>query len=70
MSRSKVITVALPEADRAWLTKLVSSGTHPRQMTARADQPRQFRTIDIRQPNGEHLRSRHRQPSSQQGKKC
>jgi biotin operon repressor len=36
MSRSKVCTVALPEADRAWLTKVVASGTHPARMIMRA----------------------------------
>ncbi len=36
MSRSKVVTVVLPEADRAWLTKVVSSGTHPARMIMRA----------------------------------
>ncbi len=36
MSRSKVVTVVLAEADRAWLTKVVSSGTHPARMIMRA----------------------------------
>ena len=36
MSRSKVVTVALGEADRVWLTKVVASGTHPARMMMRA----------------------------------
>jgi transposase len=36
MSRSKVVTVALGEADRVWLTKVVASGTHPARMIMRA----------------------------------
>jgi Homeodomain-like domain len=36
MSRSKVVTVALDEADRVWLTKVVASGTHPARMIMRA----------------------------------
>ena len=36
MSRSKVCTVALPEAERGWLTKVVASGTHPARMIMRA----------------------------------
>jgi transposase-like protein len=36
MSGSKVVTVALDEADRVWLTKVVSSGTHPARMIMRA----------------------------------
>ena len=36
MSRSKVVTVALGEADRVRLTKVVTSGTHPARMIMRA----------------------------------
>ena len=36
MARSKVLTVALPQADRAQLTKVVASGTHPARMIMRA----------------------------------
>jgi hypothetical protein len=36
MSRLKVFTVALAEADRARLTKVVASGTHPARMIMRA----------------------------------
>ena len=36
MSGSKVVTVALDEADRVWLTKVVASGTHPARMIMRA----------------------------------
>jgi len=36
MSRSKVCTVALAEADRELLAKVVSSGTHPARMIMRA----------------------------------
>jgi hypothetical protein len=36
MSGSKVFTVALLEADRARLTKVVASGTHPARMIMRA----------------------------------
>ena len=36
MSRSKVVTVALDEADRVWLTQVVTSGTHPARMIMRA----------------------------------
>ena len=36
MSRSKVFTVALAEADRELLAKVVSSGTHPARMIMRA----------------------------------
>jgi hypothetical protein len=36
MSRSKVFTVALPEADRELLAKVVASGTHPARMIMRA----------------------------------
>jgi hypothetical protein len=36
MSRSEMVTVALPEADRARLAKVVASGTHPARMIMRA----------------------------------